>query len=244
MKQARDLQLRWLTDHLSHLEKTRIAINNRLMAIRAGGELPLPELIDQQAFMDVVMAEEKRATKRLETAMQDHPYGPFVANVPGLGYKTIGRLVGIVGDPYWHPEHDRPRTVSELWAYCGLNPTAPPAMRGMTQQDARARGNRQARAMLYVISSVVIRYDNVYREVYDKRRAHTIERIHVTNCRNTIVPRAHAPAGSNGCATTAHPEWGATGSPWRKGHQHSDGLRVVAKTLLKDLWLYGRRQDT
>ena len=59
-----------------------------------------------------------------------------------------------------------------------------------------------------------------YRQVYDLRRLTTAERVHATDC-----PR---------CGPSGKPA--PAGSPWSKGHQHADALRIVGKRILRDLW--------
>ncbi len=38
-----------------------------------------------------------------------------------MGEKQAARLLAAIRDPYWNDLHDRPRTVSELWAYAGYH---------------------------------------------------------------------------------------------------------------------------
>jgi hypothetical protein len=61
------------------------------------------------------------AIRNLEKALVKHPLGPWVKTAVGVGEKQGARLIAAIGDPYWNTLHDRPRLVSELWAYCGLH---------------------------------------------------------------------------------------------------------------------------
>jgi hypothetical protein len=58
------------------------------------------------------------------------PARPVDQGAKGVGEKQGARLLAVIGDPYWRPEITRedgtvipegPRTVSALWAYCGLH---------------------------------------------------------------------------------------------------------------------------
>jgi hypothetical protein len=60
-----------------------------------------------------------------------------------------------------------------------------------------------------------------YRAVYDARRAVTADRVHDERC---------ARCGKRG--QPAEP-----GTPWKDAHKHADALRIVAKEILRDLWL-------
>jgi hypothetical protein len=76
-----------------------------------------------------------------------------------------------------------------------------------------------------------------YRTEYDKARALSADKVHTAECRNR-KPYWQAP---NGCGISAHPEWGAIGTPWRDGHQHNDALRKAGKQFLKDLYREAQR---
>lgn len=59
-----------------------------------------------------------------------------------------------------------------------------------------------------------------YRLIYEQRRLATQERPHEGLCVR--------------CGPSGHPA--APGSPWSAKHQHADGLRIVGKEILDDLW--------
>lgn len=80
-----------------------------------------PDVATLRAIIDGLTKVEEQAVRNLERAVRRHPLGPWVAAQKGVGAKQAGRLLAAVGDPYWNTLHDRPRTVSELWAYCGLH---------------------------------------------------------------------------------------------------------------------------
>jgi len=194
----------------------------------------------------------------LQRAMRKHPLGPWQKEQIGIGEKQLARLLATIGDPYWNILHDRPRTVSELWAYSGLHTIpvvhTPSGAQGrsiggdeqpggisgqieLDTQNASIRGaarrrkgqksnwSTDAKTRAYLISeSCVKQARSPYREVYDKRRAVTAEKVHDRPC-----PQCNG-AGKTELIT----------APWRPGHQHADALRIVSKTVLKDLWIAAR----
>src|SRR5215210_82503 len=81
-----------------------------------------PDVARLAALVQALEQVEKDATKNLERLMRRHPLGAWVRSQPGAGEKQVARLLATIGDPYWNTLHDRPRTVSELWSYCGLRP--------------------------------------------------------------------------------------------------------------------------
>lgn len=130
---ADDVLLKFLSEMLDDLEGTRIACGNRLSWLTrattdADGEMrgfglspEDPRVQHVTALVSALEVAEKSAVKRVETQMKLHPLHDFVANTPGIGLKQGARLLSVIGDPYHHYAEDRPRTVSELWAYCGLH---------------------------------------------------------------------------------------------------------------------------
>jgi hypothetical protein len=73
---------------------------------------------------------EADAVKNLQRQMRHHPLYGWAKAQRGVGDKQVARLLALIGDPYVRPEIVRedgtvlpegPRTVSALWAYCGLH---------------------------------------------------------------------------------------------------------------------------
>lgn len=122
-----------LADALDDIERTRIANENRLRQLTRdeadsdGEERGFGLTLDQPqvaALADVVEALgklEHRSTLNLQRAVRKHPLGPWVKATVGVGEKQGARLLAAIGDPYWNTLYNRPRLVSELWAYCGLH---------------------------------------------------------------------------------------------------------------------------
>lgn len=195
---------------------------------------------------------------QLQRAMRKHPLGAWQKTAIGVGEKQLARLLAAIGDPYWNTLHDRPRTVSELWAYSGLHtlpvghpggdtqlqaadgaPTAAPPsdhwatdiqstdVRGAARRTKGQRANwsTDAKTRAYLIAESCTKQSrSPYRAVYDARRAATAERIHDRPC-----PQCNG-KGKTELELTA----------WRPGHQHADALRIVSKTVLRDLWVAAR----
>lgn len=255
---------------LDAIEDLRKATDNRLrQATRdtedADGQVRgfgLPEdhpaVVSTSAVSTDLATLEHRIVLDLQRAMRKHPLGSWQKGQVGIGEKQLARLLAAIGDPYWNTLHDRPRTVSELWAYCGLhtlpsNQTGsdthahtvagnqPPSgtsdhasgdiqfgiVRGAARRrkGQRANWSTDAKTRAYLIAeSCVKQARSPYREVYDKRRAATADRVHDRPC-----PQC------NGAGKTD-----LIASPWRAGHQHADALRIVSKTVLRDLWVAAR----
>lgn len=258
-----------LADVLDDLERTRIANENRLRQLTRdeadsdGEERGFGLTLDQPqvaALADVVTALgklEHQSTLNLQRAVRKHPLGPWVKATVGVGEKQGARLLAAIGDPYWNTLHDRPRLVSELWAYCGLH-VLPAAQRptdthganggggkqgdpgqhdGGTQDPSagvaptRARGQRAnwstvAKTRAYLIAESCIKQArSPYRAVYDDGRKKYADAIHAAPCRR--------------CGPSGKPA--DTGTPLSAGHQHARAMRLVMKTLLRDLWAESKR---
>lgn len=175
--------------------------------------LMLPPMIESNA----------RATKNLQRTMEEHPLSSWIAGQKGLGLKQVGRLFAVIGDPYWNNLHDRPRLVSELWSYSGYGVTS----KGLA--PARARGVKSnwsdtARMRMRMISESTMKSGGPYREVYDEAKEKYTTSVHEQKCVRC------GPSGS-----PAEP-----GSPLSKNHAHGRALRIVSKTILRDMWRQAR----
>ncbi|MCP3960202.1 MAG: hypothetical protein GY719_20350, partial [bacterium] len=93
-----------LADCVDDLEKVRIANENRYRSLTSQedwgkGVLPGPdEVVMIEASIDGLKLMEKTAVKTLEKGMAAHPLGPWVKSQLGLGMKTVGRYLALVGD--------------------------------------------------------------------------------------------------------------------------------------------------
>lgn len=158
-------------DVLDDLECVRIANGNRLRQLTrdetdADGEergfgltLDHPDVRRLAGLVEALAQAEHNAELQLRRQLRAHPLGPWVKQAKGVGDKQAARLLAAIGDPYWNDLHDRPRTVSELWSYCGYHvllvghgrtdlhrgnadEALPPAgHRGIDAQGAVASGN-------------------------------------------------------------------------------------------------------
>ena len=227
---------------LDDVERTRISAENRLRSMTRDetdsdgiirglglpttplGESVHPEVNRVEEIVSHLIEIEKMAIKDVERSMRRHPLGPWVRSTIGIGDKQAARLLAAIGDPYWNTLHDRERTVSELWAYCGLHtvpaepdlskldegedpPKDAPRVAARRRRGVRANWSNTAKMRAYLIASSCIKHaKSPYRKVYDERRDHTAQ---------------------------THPDWTA-------GHSHNDALRRVAKAVLKDLWIQAR----
>lgn len=240
----------------------------QVIRLRCDSPVAIAALGDKPSKV-VGCCQEHDAERNLTRALRTHPLGPWIRSKDqkGIGEKQGARLLGVIGDPYVRPamktddgrvEPMRARTVSELWAYCGLHVVATEtggvAPRRQKGQQANWSGSAKVKAILIAMSCKKQRdpacgalqeakpFAHVpgcscgpYRLLYERARANCAERVHHVECRNRsrITP--------NGCGTREHPQWGAPGSPWRAGHQEQHAVRVVAKEILKDLWREAQR---
>lgn len=150
-----DPALALAADILDDTEKVWVANANRLRQLTRSvedkdGEVrgfgldeSHPDVARLAAMVDTLDKLTKDATKHLEKVMKRHPLGPWVlaSEQKGLGLKQVARLLAAIGDPYWNELHDRPRTVSELWAYCGFHVL--PSSHATTDTHARHGGGVQ-----------------------------------------------------------------------------------------------------
>lgn len=235
MTNAVDYQMvAFLCSSLDDLEGQRIATENRLRALTRDVEdkdgevrgLGLPEdhpdVAVFQTYLASLVSNEVMITKMLERNMKRHPLGPWIMAQKGVGLKQAGRLLAAIGDPYWNTLHDRPRTVAELWAYCGLVP-------GLKRRKGVVDNwSSEAKMRVWLISQSTLKQkadESPWRALWDARREATRDRVHSEACVRC------GPAGK-----PAQP-----GSPWSLAHAKGDADRYVGKRLLRELWRESKR---
>ena len=256
-------------DVLDDLEKVRISNENRYRQLTRtetdsdgeergfGLDDRHPDVKRLRLLVEALADAEHQAQLNLQRLMRQHPLGPWVKQSRGVGEKQAARLIASIGDPYWNTLYARPRTVSELWAYAGYHVlrtghttaehqigSASPAQAGGNPDQgssdtqnryvgvaaARARGQRanwspDAKMRAYLVAVSIVKAGGPYRDVYDRGREKYADAVHQVDCKRC------GPSGKPALA----------GSPISAGHQHARALRLVAKQVLKDLWLESER---
>lgn len=264
-----DPMLALLADVLDDLEKTRIANENRLRQLTRnepdkdgeergfGLDESHPDVARTATLVDALAKLEHDATLNLQRSMRRHPLGPWVKAQKGIGEKQAARLLAAIGDPYWHTLEDRPRTVSELWAYSGYHVV--PARQASVDAQQRSAGGAQtghpdhqkgdAQVTSVGVAAKRTKGQKANWSTTAKMRAHLIAEScmkqlgssyrAVYDARKTHTEgRLHA-VDCVRCGPSGKPA--PAGSPWTDGHRHADALRVTAKAILRDLWREGRR---
>lgn len=277
-------------DALDDLEGARIANENRVRSLAQVKDMgDSPEADRMAGIVEGIRDLEHRAELELKRALRKHPLGPWVKATKGLGEKQAGRLLAAIGDPYVRPAFfdengeevapSRPRTVSELWAYCGYHVVRSGHRRHDTHattagadssqggdagqggcedqqctagvaplrtRGAKANWNKWAKMRAYLVAESCLKqlaktcvkpdgqawadHDpercacSPYRVVYDEGRRKYADAVHQVPCKR--------------CGPSGRPA--EVGRPLSDGHKHARALRLVAKTVLKDLWLAAR----
>ncbi len=240
-----------LADILDDLERVRIANENRWRSLTSeedwGKGIPEKQVEFIAALIENLKVQEHGAVLALKRAVRTSPLGEWQkANTP-YGEKTLGRFLKEVGDPAWHYAADRPRTLSELRAYCGLHvwPThMPPGNQyegGGSGSDThsatdthgssgvaphlvrgkQANWSTQAKTRLYLIAEGQMKNRNSkFRPVYDDGRYKYAEAVHQTECKR--------------CGPKGKPA--QVESELSNGHKHARAMRLLMKAILADIW--------
>jgi hypothetical protein len=248
-----DPTLAMCADVLDDLEVVRNANANRLRALTApidqvdkdgksrgmGLTLAHPDVVRLAALVKLLEDGYHDAELNLKRVMRHHPLGPWVKAQKGIGEKQAARLLASIRDPYWNDLHDRPRTVRELYRFCGMDVVGTSAQDSVGSHTAlgagvaptKQRGERvhwspDARMRLWLVAeSCIKQMESPYRAVYDAGRAKYAEAVHQQDCKR--------------CGPKGHPA--PAGSPLSAGHQHARSQRLMMKAILKDLWTEAKR---
>ena len=212
-----------LADILDDLERVRIANENRWRSLTSvedwGKGIPEKQVEFIAALIENLKAQEHGAVLALKRAVRTSPLGEWQkANTP-YGEKTLGRFLKEVGDPAWHYAADRPRTLAELRAYCGLHVVdgvAPHHVRGQ-----QSNWSDKAKMRLYLIAEGQMKNRNSkWRPVYDDGRYKYAGAVHIFECKR--------------CGPKGKPA--QVGSDLSKGHKHFRAMRLLSKAILADIW--------
>lgn len=237
-----DPMLFTLAQTLQDYETLRIAEEHRLRIFSMPSDVPdddgvcrgfgYAEDSDEvqviKGLIDPLKDLEHRTVLSLQKRMRVNPIWPYFKDVKGVGEKTLARLMACIGDPYLRPLDDgsyEPRTVSQLWAYCGMH-TMPnkdgEIIAAKRMKGVQANWNTEAKTRLFLLPQGLLRQGirkdkdgnqfavTEYGQLYLDRRAHT---------------------------AVTHPEW-------NPGHGLNDALRIMGKELLKQLWRAAREIHT
>lgn len=221
-----DALLLLYADALDDLERVRIATENRVRAlVDVKGMEGTPEQARLEGLCDGLAVMEHNVELELKRALRAHPLGPWVKRTLGVGEKQGARLLAAIGDPAER------RTVSQLWAYCGYHVLNPGLDSAGTQH---AHVGLDTLDTHRTVGGVAPKRQKGQRANWNgtaRSRAWLV----ATSCiKHTTSPYRPVYDARRVHTAVTHPEWS-------DGHSHNDGLRIVAKAVLRDLWIEARR---
>jgi hypothetical protein len=249
--------LQLAADVVDDLERVRNANQNRLRQLTRtetdadgiergfGLDIRHPDVARLAALVDRLEEAYADSVKNLERLVKAHPLWPWAQAQSGIGAKQFARLLAAVGDPYWHDGQNRPRTLYELYAYCGLDPVNGVGRR--RKRGEKACWNDTAKMRVYLIAEscmkrvamperqIVIRGQvrqyaateaSPYRVLYEQAREK------YENSTHDVEPCIQ-------CGTKGKPA--PVGTDLRDGHKNQRALRIVAKRILSDLYDEAKR---
>lgn len=257
--------LAFTADILDDIERVRIANENRLRQLTRsvedkdgetrgfGLDENHPDVLRLAGMVDMLKKVEVEATKNLEKKMKAHPLGKWIASAKGVGLKQAARLLAATGDPYINSLRQAPRTVSALWAYCGLHvvpadQSTSDARTGSVGGDSMSGSNTQDLNDTQTNIGVAARRRKGQQANWStnaKMRAYLIAESCVKSLRRPCsVVDGHVEACQCSKYRVVYDKRRAhtkvTRPDWTDGHSHNDALRVASKEVLKDLWIASR----
>lgn len=243
-----------LADMLDDLEGIRIRTSNRLWAYTDDRAKGLPNTREAEflaRMVDQLAAMEHQSTLALQRAFRTHPLAPWVRVQIGLGEKQVARLLASIGDPYWHPILERPRTVSQLWAYCGLHvvhPTSRPHrlrdgvennLDGQPRPETQTSGAVDGRDLDQGEHAPLSRGVGVAPKHRRGTKANwnAQARMRIWLIAKSCIMQLNSPY------RTVYLEGREKYAPLdlTDGHKHARAQRLVMKAILRDIWIESRR---
>lgn len=165
---------RTLVDHYTQVQKLRVALENRVRAIRQQKDetqtIPAWMVRSLERFYE----EEKELTRAMKwLASSLTLYNVWLKHVKGIGPTLAVKLIGLIGSAERFPR------VSKLWRYAGLAVIDGKAEK--TQKGEKRHYNARLKSLLYVISSSFLKvHGKVYQPYaeiyYTARRKYEAEK--------------------------------------------------------------------
>lgn len=173
--------IRGLVESYYDIQKVRIAIENQIRASKQGVSKQEAEYA-KEYFSDRLLEVEKRIAGYLKAKIKDVPiWNQWLRSVKGVGPVLAAGLISWLGDVTPRVEKvvvdgeekevERGfRTISKLWAYCGL------AVDENGHAVKRAKGkktnyNPRLKTHLWKIGESFVKSGNGYRKLYEQFRA-------------------------------------------------------------------------
>jgi hypothetical protein len=237
---------------LDDLESVRMATDNRIFQLNKLGIGATVEISKMADVAEGLKPMEHEATLELQRALRKHPLGPWVKAQTGIGEKQGARLLASIGWP-----GDR-KTVSQLWAYCGLHVLNSGPQHPDDPQNAFGSGVDNPTSQ-----SCIENHTCPVGGIAPKRRKgaksnwNQEARMRVFLVAESCVKQLSSPyrtiydAGREKYAESIHnhpcPQCGPSGkpalpgSPLSLGHQDARAKRLMMKEILKDMWIEAKR---
>lgn len=240
------LELRVFADSYYQLQQQRIQINQRLQA----SAIP-KEVVNE--ILESIQHSENMAKKAMQSAFRRA--APWVSEwlkteeTVGIGPHLMARLLGVIGHPVVTTPHhwegvgkqrrlvEDPvmfRSISALWAYCGVRDHRIRRKKGASAEENAAAGNSDARMLVYLLSLSVIRQTGrvASEESIEQTAPGTGDPVLVS--KPSLCARSRSPYRD--IYDLARLRYSVR-EEWTAAHQHKAALRIVGKEILRDLWV-------
>lgn len=252
-------ELRIWAEMLDDAMKTRIGAKNRAER----GDLPGSEDIFL-GHVALLESAEDECAKQLHRCFRRVAPASVIAwqkSALGVGEHLLSRLLGHIGHPiatvpkHWEGKGKGARVlvegeafhrnVSQLWSYCGHGDPSRKRKAGMTADEAMSLGKPLVKALVHLMAEGAIKAGVRVPEEHKGSEPSVATRTALSpyaavylSARDQYATRTHADVCVR-CGPSGKPA--QPGSPWSKAHQHAAALRLVGKTILRDLWVEARK---
>lgn len=152
---------KFIGDSYLQLQKIRIAIGNRLAALRkrVGGLSVGVDLLTK--FYNTLLELEGYCVRYATEFLQNHPAWPWLSKVRGVGPTLAMRLLSML-------DIRRADTISDFWRYCGLGVVDGKAER--TKKGEKRHYNVKAKATMFLIAISILRSKGKFAEIYYREK--------------------------------------------------------------------------
>lgn len=155
------IELRVLADLYQQVQKTRVAMGNRLLAAKDGRDTTSEPNI-YRTYHVRLQELENLLVSDMRRLVRDHPAYPWLQHVKGVSSILGCKLLGLIGDIRGF------ETVSKLWRFAGLAVIDGQAER--PRKGEKRHYNARLKTTCYLIGRSFLLCDSPYRRIYDAKK--------------------------------------------------------------------------
>jgi len=153
--------IRFIVDSYLQIQKLRVAIGNRIAAVRRGKDEETLAFLMLQEWHKTLLQMELNCVERARVYLHYHPVWPWLKNIKGVGPMLGARILSVI-------DIEKADTISALWRFAGLGVVDGKAER-VTKGEKRHYCSR-LKSSMYLLAVSFLRTKGKFSEIYYREK--------------------------------------------------------------------------